>query len=124
MRSRVANADVGAFCGIGPNVRIGPGLHPTRWVSTHPVLYSNAMQSGIAFCESRKFEDNRPIIIGRDVWIGANALVLDGVSVGHGAVIAAGAVITKDVPPYAIVGGVPGKVLKMPFDSDTIDQLL
>lgn len=63
-------------------------------------------------------------IIGNDVWIGANAIILQGVTIGDGAIIAAGAVVTKDVPPYAIVGGVPAKVIKYRFSDEVILKLL
>jgi len=82
------------------------------------------MQTSYSFANEERFEESRRTSIGHDVWIGASAIILDGVTVGHGAVIAAGAVVTKDVPPYAIVGGVPGKVLRMQFDNKKIDQLL
>ncbi len=61
--------------------------------------------------------------IGNDVWIGANVLILDGVTIGNGAIIAAGAVVTKDVPPYAVVGGVPAKIIKYRFNKEEIDFL-
>ncbi|MBR2872690.1 MAG: CatB-related O-acetyltransferase, partial [Lentisphaeria bacterium] len=61
--------------------------------------------------------------IGSDVWIGLNAVIMDGVTVGNGAVIGTNAVVTKDVPPYAIVVGIPAKVLRYRFDSDTIARL-
>ena len=67
---------------------------------------------------------NNPVTIGNDVWIGANVCILPGISIGDGAVLAAGAVITKDVPPYAIVGGVPAKVIKYRFSEDIIKKLL
>ena len=63
-------------------------------------------------------------VIGHDVWIGARALVLKGVTIGHGAIVAGGSVVTRDVPPYAIVGGVPAKVLRMRFDAPTVQRLL
>ena len=65
-----------------------------------------------------------PIIVRDDVWIGMNAIVLSGVEIGQGAVIAAGAVVTSNIPPYAIAAGVPAKVIKHRFDSQTIDKLL
>lgn len=64
------------------------------------------------------------IIINDDVWIGCNAIILSGVNIGQGAVVAAGAVVTNDIPPYAIVGGVPAKVIKYRFETAIIDELL
>ncbi|UCV29983.1 CatB-related O-acetyltransferase [Ferribacterium limneticum] len=122
--SVIANCDLGAFCSIGPGVRVGPGFHPMNWISSHPAFYSDAMQANFSFTKSKKYSDSKRVKIGNDVWIGANALVLDGVSIGNGAVIAAGAVITKDVLPYAVVGGIPGRILRMRFDNDKIEQLL
>ena len=67
---------------------------------------------------------NKEVVIGNDVWIGGNVSILDGVVVGDGAIIAAGAVVTKDVPPYAVVGGVPAKVIKYRFNEQEIQALL
>jgi acetyltransferase-like isoleucine patch superfamily enzyme len=64
------------------------------------------------------------IVIGSDVWLGVGALILSGVTVGHGAVVAAGAVVVKDVPPYAIVGGNPARILRMRFEGETVEALL
>ena len=69
------------------------------------------------------FAEYRPITIGNDVWIGARAMVMDGVEVGDGAIVAANAVVTKDVPPYAIVGGVPAKVIRYRFAPEKIEAL-
>lgn len=67
-------------------------------------------------------ENDRDVLIENDVWIGANAVILKGVTIGRGSIVSAGAVVTKDVPPYAIVGGVPAKVLKYRFTDEQIDE--
>ena len=90
-----------------------------------------AKQAGFTFTDKKLFQETRyvdeqyhAVSIGNDVWIGENVLLLAGVRVGDGAVIATGAVVTKDVPPYAMVGGVPAKVLRMRFAEDTVAKLL
>ena len=62
--------------------------------------------------------------IGNDVWIGANAMILGGITIGDGAIIGAGAVVTKDIPPYAIVGGIPARIIRYRFPNDVINALL
>jgi acetyltransferase-like isoleucine patch superfamily enzyme len=118
---RVANATVGRFTCIGPEVLVGLGRHPTRdFVSSHPAFYSTRGQAQLTFVDAQKFEEFRRVSIGNDVWIGARAIVLDGASIGDGAIVAAGAVVSGDVPPYAIVSGVPAKVVRYRFDEATI----
>ena len=106
----VQNASVGRYCSIAPDVIIGPGEHPLGLFSTSPVFYrkNNALRRS-AVREDVKVREFAPVTIGNDVWIGTRAVILDGVSVGDGAVIAAGAVVTKDVAPFEIVGGVPAR---------------
>jgi acetyltransferase-like isoleucine patch superfamily enzyme len=119
------NVSVGKFCSIGPYTRMGLGLHPAgAFVSTHPAFYSMRAQAGIHFADKEYFTEKAPIEIGHDVWIGANVIIKDGVKIGHGAVIAAGAVVSADVSPYAIVGGVPAKVIRSRFTEDVIAKLL
>lgn len=122
-------AHIGAFCSIGPNVSLGGlGWHPTDRLSTHPAFYSPRLQAGTSFVEAYETVDSSKELaqteVGNDVWIGAGAIVLDGVTIGDGAIIAAGAVVTKDVPPYAIVGGVPAQIIRYRFDINTIHALL
>ena len=119
-----SNVKIGSFCSIGPGTRIGGmGSHPVNMLSTHPAFYSTRGQAGMTFSDMNYFEEIKVTHIGNDVWVGANAIVLDGVSIGNGAVVAAGAVVTSSVPDYAIVGGVPAKVLKMRFCEEDIRQL-
>ena len=125
VNARIVNAQIGAFCSIGPEVSIGGlGSHPINWLSTHPAFYSTRQQSGKTFALTDLFDELRPNKIGNDVWIGARALILDGVNIGDGAIVAAGTVVIKDVPPYAIVGGVSAKVIRFRFDSAVVEALL
>lgn len=119
-------ADIGRYCSIAQNVLSTSGTHPSRdWVSTHPVFYSPTCSCGKSYVNSLLFEENTPrTVIGNDVWIGAGAVILGGIKIGDGAIIAAGAVVTKDVPPYAVVGGVPAKLIRYRFEEAEIKALL
>jgi len=118
-------ASIGNYCSIGPEVIIGGlGKHPVNQLSTHPAFYSPHLRAGISFVNSETFEELPHTMIGSDVWIGVRAIILDGVTVGDGAVIAAGALVNKNVPPYAVVAGVPARVIRYRFDEQVIDVLL
>jgi acetyltransferase-like isoleucine patch superfamily enzyme len=118
-------AIIGKFCSIGPNVVIGYGDHPIHFLSTSPIFYqAKKGMFGENLYSENDFEHHKKVIIGNDVWIGSNVYVKNGVTIGDGAVIGAGAVVTKDIPPYAIVVGVPAKILKYRFDNETISELL
>jgi acetyltransferase-like isoleucine patch superfamily enzyme len=121
-----ARTNMGAFCSVGPEVICGVGTHPTNHVSTYPGFYSKHASGSYFFGFDHEFSnsDKKRVEIGSDVWIGARALIMGGISIGHGAIIGAGAVVTKDVPPYAIVGGVPAKLIRYRFDPNLIEQLL
>lgn len=117
--------NIGAFCSIGPQVLIGGlGIHPTKILSTNPIFYSTKKQCGISFSKTNEFTELATTIIGNDVWIGARATILDGIIIGDGAIIAAGAMVTKNIPPYAIAGGVPAKIIKYRFNEEVINELL
>ena len=124
----VANKEttIGKYCSIARNACIGTTQHPTNFLSTHPVFYLDMRYGPDLPPECRcKFDKVKPPCrIGNDVWIGVNAVIMDGITVGDGAVVAAGAVVTKDVPPYAIVGGVPAKLIRYRFSPEIIKALL
>ncbi len=123
--TEIGHATIGKFCSIGADILIGLGNHPTNtFVSTHPLFYSTRGQSQIVISDHDYFEEHVPVTIGNDVWIGTRAIVLGGVTIGNGAIVAAGTLVTKDVPPYAIVGGVPAKVLKYRFEDTEIEFLM
>ena len=119
----INSTTVGRFCSIGPNFVCGKGTHPTDKLSTAPMFYSLGCQNGMTLVRECKLDEMRPVEIGNDVFIGANVVVFNGVKIGDGAIVAAGAVVTKDVPPYAIVGGVPAKVIRMRFSDDCVASL-
>lgn len=132
--SNIINTKIGRYSSIGPNVNCILGNHPTNtFVSTHPAFFSPRKHVGFSYVDSQKFEEfSRPrdenkkysILIGNDVWVGANVSILDGVSIGDGAIIASNALVNKDIAPYTIVGGVPAKIIKKRFDDDEIEFLL
>lgn len=120
----IVNCEIGQFCSISDDVIIGGAEHPIDWVSTSPV-FQNVKHSGPKERFSKhNFEGITRTVIGNDVWVGKRVIIKAGVKIGDGAVIGAGAVVTKDVPPYAVVAGVPAKVLKYRFDEETIAKLL
>ncbi len=121
----VSKATIGKFCSIGPNCTIGLGKHPSHtFVSTHPIFFSDLNQAQISFADKKYFEEFENITIGNDVWLGSDVIVLDGVNIADGVIVAAGSVVTKDIPPYAIVGGAPAKIIKYRFKKNEIEKLL
>jgi virginiamycin A acetyltransferase len=119
----ISLTSIGRFCSIGPNLLCGYGIHPLNGISTSPMFFSVKKQNGYSLCDVDKIEERKKINIGHDVFIGANVTILDGVSIGNGAVIGAGCLVNKDVPPYAVVGGVPMRIIKYRFEEDNINVL-
>ena len=111
---------IGSFCSIARNVSIGTGMHPLTTLTTHSLVHAECFteEGDISIVPEHRvdFERHRPVTIGNDVWIGLNAVLMDGVTIGDGAVIGTHAVVTHDVPPYAIVVGIPAKILRYRFD--------
>ncbi len=123
--SIIQNTSIGSFCSIANDVFIGLGTHPTSLFSTSPLFYNSNNTFNIRLVDTDyAFDEYQPIKIGNDVWIGARAIVMDGVTIGDGAIVAAGAVVTKDIPNYAIVGGVPAKIIRYRFSAEKIEKLL
>lgn len=131
--SFIRNTRIGKYCSIGKNVRIIDVTHPSsKFVSTSPSFFSLKPMNGLRLVKKQKFNEfvkispnkSDAVIIENDVWIGDGAQIIGGHFVGDGAIIGAGAVVTKDVPPYAVVGGIPAKVIKYRFSEIEIDFLL
>ena len=121
---RVSLADVGRFCSIGPYAVIGTPEHPHSYVSTHPYFYRALPHIGYDLVAEDQHVDLVRTTLGHDVWVGHGAIVKGGVTIGHGAIIGAGAVVTRDVPPYAVVAGVPARLLRYRFERPVINALL
>ncbi len=125
---------IGRFVSIAPNCKTLLGVHPYTYphVSTSPVFFSLMGQCILKYSDRQIIDEFRyadvdkkyPVIIGNDCWIQTGAMIMSGVKIGDGAVILAGAVVTKDVPPYAIVGGVPAKVMRYRYTPEDIEFLL
>jgi acetyltransferase-like isoleucine patch superfamily enzyme len=120
----VNNTTIGKFCSISMNFKSGMGQHPTKLLSSSPFFYSNKhVLKDKLNVEEGIFQEYEDIKIGNDVWIGTDVFIMDGVTVGDGAIIGSKAVVVNDVPDYAIVGGVPAKVIKHRFSEEIIKEL-
>lgn len=124
--ARICNMTTGKFCSIGFNVTSAIGTHPVREnIATTPSMFSTSPANNLSFTDSQLYEDNNGgITLGNDVWIGNSAILMGGVTIGDGAIVGAGSVVTKSVPAYSIYAGVPAKCIGMRFDGETVDKLL
>lgn len=122
-----AHVHLGRFASVGRGCELGVGGHPTHFLSTHTFQYHGRQfprVPGYATVRRLDWQRQPRTEIGADVWIGAQAVVLAGVRIGVGAVVAANAVVTRDVPPYTIVAGSPARPLRRRFDDALCDALL
>jgi len=118
------NTDIGSFCSISDSVYIGGSEHPMSWVSTSPVFEHGDSNGAPDSFEKFDVPEPKRTTLGNDVWIGHGAIIKAGINIGDGAVVGAGAVVTKDVPPYAIVGGCPARIIRYRFESEMIKQII
>lgn len=124
---------IGRYCSIGHKVTVLTGTHPShKFVSTHPTFFSLELQNGTTYVSTQKFkekiyadENNKyGCIIGNDVWIGYNATIMGGCTIGDGAIVATGALVKENVEPYTIVAGQPAKVIGKRFEDEKIAFLM
>jgi acetyltransferase-like isoleucine patch superfamily enzyme len=129
---KIGHTKIGRYCSIAGGVDIASDQHPTEWLSTSMIQYVPNVhgwgdwlknKEGEYNYPHKKFHSNDRVTIGNDVWIGQGAFIKSGIYVGDGAVIAAHSVVVKDVPPYAIVAGVPARVIKFRFEEEIVEEL-
>lgn len=116
-------AEVGKFCSVATGCLIGLAAHNLQGISTSPVFTERDNPTGCRWTGKHEEDVLRPVSIGNDVWIGARVIILGGITIGNGAVIGAGSVVTRDVPPYAVVAGTPARLIRHRFEEPVIRRL-
>ena len=117
--------DVGPYCSIAAYVSIGLVNHPTHFIGTSPVFYDSTQPLPRSFIRGNLYQKQIPrTVIEADVWIGEGVKICAGVRLGVGSVIGAGAIVTRDIPPYSIAAGVPCRVIRRRFDDELCNRLL
>ena len=122
--STLLASDVGKFCSFAMQSFVGLPQHQIDEVSSHPVFYLKDTPLVRKFSKHNRGPASQRTMIGHDVWVGHGALVMSGVKVGIGAIIGAGSVVTSDVPDYAIVGGIPARLIRYRFEESLRRKLL
>lgn len=122
-----SEVEIGRYCSIARFCELGVAEHPSSFLSSASFQYNTNLfkdHSDFAFDRKSVFPEHQHTKIGHDVWIGAKSVIKTGVTIGHGAIVAGLSFVNKDVPSYAIVGGVPAKIIRYRFDEEIINQLL
>ena len=122
--ARIIYSDIGKFCSIAGEAKVGMGTHTLDKISTSPVFTESNNATKHRWVDYSTENPYRRVKVGNDVWIGTRAMIMGGVTIGDGAVVGAGAIVTRDVPPYAVVVGVPARVIKYRFSQEQINMLL
>ena len=122
--SRIIHADIGKFCSIAGETKIGMGTHTLDKISTSSIFTEAKNGTKHSWVIESTVNPFRRVVVGNDVWIGVRTMVMGGVKIGDGAVIGAGSIVTKDIPPYAVAAGVPAKLIRYRFPQEQIDALL
>ena len=123
---------IGRFTSIAGKCCVVVGRHPYKYpfVTTCPMFFSLLKQNGYTFTDTQLYDEfkyaetNYEVVVGSDCWIGYDVKIIEGVKIGDGAMVLAGAIVTKDIPPFAIVGGIPANIIGYRFDEQTIQFLL
>lgn len=123
-KTEIICADIGKFCSIAHRSSIGLGTHSISTISTSPIFTSENNGTGYSWTKENQFLESKRVTIGNDVWIGIECIIMGGITIGNGAIIGAGSIVTKDVPDYAIVVGVPAKIQRFRFEPNIINKLL